>query len=369
MQFRQVIHQTSMERLTQKDLRRVIEALGELYAHTDLATLPELLVKLQSRLVPCDISTYNDFNGTTGQMCAVHDYPGADAERLFPQFVANMHEYPIHPGLPAAQGCGAVKISDFMGQRKFEGLGLYHEFYRHFGIRFQMAFFIESAGQSWVGNGLQRIGSDFSERDRRVLSLIGPHFAVALKTARSVTALRSKLEAVCRGLDWDRRGTIRLGADDKIQWLTGNCSEWLRVYFDAARSDHSRLPVELERLVHRRDNRSDAEQIIACPRKPLVVEGAGRRLTVRRSEEPDGGVLLLLDEQRDVESVSLQGFGLTAREREVATWIVQGKTNPEIGLILGISPRTVDKHEERILRKLSVENRAGIMLKVLSATV
>jgi DNA-binding CsgD family transcriptional regulator len=55
----------------------------------------------------------------------------------------------------------------------------------------------------------------------------------------------------------------------------------------------------------------------------------------------------------------LGSLGLTRRETEVLTWITQGKTNYEIGVILGVSTRTVCKHVQRVLNKLSVENRTA----------
>ena len=55
---------------------------------------------------------------------------------------------------------------------------------------------------------------------------------------------------------------------------------------------------------------------------------------------------------------SLKASGLTPREIEVALWLVQGKTNPEIALILDTPSRTIEKHVERILHKLRVGNRA-----------
>ena len=50
---------------------------------------------------------------------------------------------------------------------------------------------------------------------------------------------------------------------------------------------------------------------------------------------------------------------LTAREMEVLTWIAQGKTNYEIGVILSASTGTICKHVEHILRKLDVKNRTS----------
>jgi DNA-binding NarL/FixJ family response regulator len=62
-------------------------------------------------------------------------------------------------------------------------------------------------------------------------------------------------------------------------------------------------------------------------------------------------------------------FGVTGREADVLLWIANGKTNREIGQILEMSPRTVNKHLEQIFRKLGVENRtsaAAIAIKCLT---
>ena len=52
-------------------------------------------------------------------------------------------------------------------------------------------------------------------------------------------------------------------------------------------------------------------------------------------------------------------LGLTTREGEVLSWLSKGKTNRDIAQILGLSPRTVDKHLEQIYAKLGVENRTA----------
>lgn len=52
-------------------------------------------------------------------------------------------------------------------------------------------------------------------------------------------------------------------------------------------------------------------------------------------------------------------FSLSAREAEVLLWIARGKPNKDVSDILGISPRTVNKHLEQVFTKLGVENRAS----------
>ena len=63
----------------------------------------------------------------------------------------------------------------------------------------------------------------------------------------------------------------------------------------------------------------------------------------------------------------LGSLGLTAREAEVLTWIAQGKTNYEIGMILSACTRTISKHVERILSKLCVENRTAAAVVAIAA--
>ncbi|WP_415888691.1 response regulator [Neptuniibacter sp. SY11_33] len=60
---------------------------------------------------------------------------------------------------------------------------------------------------------------------------------------------------------------------------------------------------------------------------------------------------------------------ITDRESEVLHWIANGKTNRDIAEILGMSPRTVNKHLEQLFPKLGVENRtaaAGVALRILA---
>jgi len=52
---------------------------------------------------------------------------------------------------------------------------------------------------------------------------------------------------------------------------------------------------------------------------------------------------------------------LSPREREVLTLITSGRTNGEIAVSLGIRPKTVEGHCERLMRKLDIHTRAGLV--------
>jgi DNA-binding NarL/FixJ family response regulator len=99
-------------------------------------------------------------------------------------------------------------------------------------------------------------------------------------------------------------------------------------------------------------------ELRTAPRVPTTV-GA---LLVRRFAERDNDALtvfFLHEEHALPGPTELMQLGLTPRQAEVLYWIAQGKTNGEIAIILGTSPRTVHKHVEMLFERLGVENRAG----------
>ena len=64
-------------------------------------------------------------------------------------------------------------------------------------------------------------------------------------------------------------------------------------------------------------------------------------------------------------AVPLQALGVSEREAEVLLWIAQGKTNEDIGTILGISIQTVKKHVNAVLIALGVENRSSAAVRAM----
>lgn len=54
---------------------------------------------------------------------------------------------------------------------------------------------------------------------------------------------------------------------------------------------------------------------------------------------------------------------LTKREAEVLCWLREGKTGPEISIILGCAPRTVESHVARLYRKIGVTDRSQLLFQ------
>lgn len=61
----------------------------------------------------------------------------------------------------------------------------------------------------------------------------------------------------------------------------------------------------------------------------------------------------------------LEVLGLTPREAEVLLWVAQGKSNADVGSILGMAEKTVKKHLTTIFEKLGVESRTAAALSAI----
>lgn len=93
-------------------------------------------------------------------------------------------------------------------------------------------------------------------------------------------------------------------------------------------------------------------------------------LRVRRQPGPTGqarGLLLLTLEEKPIRPSPdmLLPLGVTPREAEILFWIAQGKTSPEIGIILNTATATVKRHVHNLLPKLGVETRLAAALKAM----
>lgn len=59
---------------------------------------------------------------------------------------------------------------------------------------------------------------------------------------------------------------------------------------------------------------------------------------------------------------------LSRRERDVACHVARGRTSKEIAKLLGLSPRTVEGHRLRLMRKLKVSNAAELNVRMVART-
>ncbi len=141
----------------------------------------------------------------------------------------------------------------------------------------------------------------------------------------------------------------------RLVWQTPLARRWLSTYFEVAADA---VPPELLAWLTTTASASASNGDL----RPLVrVQGNRQLVCTLQGRTSDDDWLVVLREVSDAATVqaTMLAFGLTLRESEVLYWVVKGKTNRDIGDILGSSPATVKKHLERVYEKLGVETRTA----------
>jgi DNA-binding response OmpR family regulator len=176
---------------------------------------------------------------------------------------------------------------------------------------------------------------------------------VHLSNARSAQSARVALDAAGRHL-------LAVSSDGKIRWSTPQAT---RLVNAATGSDEGLDTVSL----HIRNWMKDREKSGAARDGTFVVRQTGQaslQLSYLGAIGADEYLFRLTAENRlNDDGILRQHFSVTQRESEVLLWIAKGKSNRDIGEILGLSSRTVTKHLEQIYVKLGVENRASAAVK------
>ena len=177
-----------------------------------------------------------------------------------------------------------------------------------------------------------------------------PEVLVRLAThVRNARATRQAQEAV----DVAGLGVVVLDGQGRVAWRSPQAARWLEEAF-------ADQPFPMEAAG---DWLAGAHQPDQAGHQDLALALAdGRQLLARHMGASGLGesmVLLSHEAPQAPAARRLQQVALTPRETEVLSWLSKGKTNRDIADILGMSPRTVNKHLEHIFEKLGVETRTA----------
>ena len=102
--------------------------------------------------------------------------------------------------------------------------------------------------------------------------------------------------------------------------------------------------------------------------KPASAEEVLAAIDTRlsRHSEQEKAALARVELKPNFDSAKpLEALGLTPREAEVLLWVAQGKSNADIGAILGCAENTIKVHLARIFEKLGFENRNAATVQAL----
>lgn len=210
-----------------------------------------------------------------------------------------------------------------------------------------------------VAAGFEAGGVDYVTkpiRPKEVLARIASH----LQTVKLMNQARSALDA------FGQAAIAVTPQDGKIVWQSPLARQWMQRYFYESgihAVDTTPEPI-LHWLLNMQQNKGSSTTV-----QPLNIIKGSSRLTLNLADDnSDEQWIVLLSEESDEAQIHAltTTFGLTKRESEVLYWAIKGKTNRDIGDILGTSPRTVNKHLEHVFTKLGVETRTAAASYVAS---
>ncbi|XUM24724.1 response regulator [Bradyrhizobium oligotrophicum S58] len=196
-----------------------------------------------------------------------------------------------------------------------------------------------------IVKGLEAGGVDYVTKPIAVSEMLA-RIRVHLANARMTQSARAALDVSGRFL-------LAVNREGRLMWATPQAQKLLSDSFGT--SEDLVLPEALRLWLDQAQNgKGGAKAAASIPDHPELrlhyMGGAGPNEFLLRLAKESSGEL-----PKEFSST----FGLTTREGEVLSWLSKGKTNRDIAQILGLSPRTVDKHLEQIYAKLGVENRTA----------
>lgn len=295
------------------------------------------IMVLLKRLVPCDTINLGtvDLDTEEGFHFALDGFLMPPERRaLLPQF---KHQ---HPMLEMARRGGLnppLRFSDFYSRRQFEERPIYRECY-HGYTHSMLTFGVAALPGLNVSFVLSRTDQEFSEQDCEQLTILQPLIS-------SILRQRILQDAFTQTKSYGRPVGIVYGSGQYIHLADHHAMNLLGMHYP--KESRHRLPPDLWSVL--------ASQFTHTLTALSFPDGG--RLCAHIGPNANGWRLELWEDSSAIPSHRLERFNLTRRQTEVLQWLAHGKGNAEIALILGISPRTVEKHLETIYRQLGVENR------------
>ena len=200
-----------------------------------------------------------------------------------------------------------------------------------------------------IVRGLEAGGVDYVTKPIVIEEMLA-RIRVHLANARLTQSARAALDVSGRYL-------LAVSRQGKIMWATPQAQKLLSDNLAAGTDDEVALPPPMLEWLEQAQKGKAGSKTTAMA---SFQDDEQLRLQYMGKLGPNEFLLRLAkDTSTNLPAEFSSELGLTTREGEVLSWLSKGKTNRDIAQILGLSPRTVDKHLEQIYAKLGVENRTA----------
>lgn len=354
-----------MERLTHREMARLLEAAAILSASVEPADLMPRIFAAIKQVVATEIIGIDAFD-PQGRHLGENWLDPVDC--LTPDdlqiFARHAPQHPLFKEFASNGLSTPLRISDVASAGEFQRTEVYNEFYRKVGVERQLVVGLAVNRERAVLVALSRIKRDFTEGNRRLLAALRPHLLNALRNTGAFAQIQRQIEQLQTAFAASGDGLIIFDAQGRMLLITDIARVLIGRYFGNPHGRADCLPEDLARWLKSCAPTASHNGGSVSPVAPLEISRGASRLSVRLlNDRASGQHMLLLEEKRDAafDLTALEAFGLTRREHEVLAWLAQGKTNAEIALLCDVRPRTVEKHVEHIYQKLGVETRTAVM--------
>jgi DNA-binding CsgD family transcriptional regulator len=343
--------------LSSTDYELLLGAVNLLNSDSELETLPARTLNSVIALIPNEILVYDGF-GTDNNYSGYLWYSPAGMvwDHLMPVLAELVYQNPVYDDVVNDRSTKIVSVSHYAPLAEFHRTQVYNEFYRHFDADTQLSACLAVSPELYVTCSLHRAKRDFTDREWKLLELFAPHLVSAFRSAQFIQKLTAERNQMETALAAARHGVVTVDLELNAQSKNPTAERLLREYFPPS----NRLPETLRDYL----NKHWATLVSGdfyLPPAALEIRRKNAKLKIRLAFESESRTIVLLLEETKAPSPAdfINLRGLTTREAEVLYWVACGKTNREIGVLCGISPRTAQKHLQNIFDKLGVETRAA----------
>ena len=157
-----------------------------------------------------------------------------------------------------------------------------------------------------------------------------------------------------------------LGATNDVELITPPAREMLAAMRNRSQAVDDETPPQalLALAAYTRQHAQDPTRADA-----IAVPTPSGWITLHASL-PDGGsagkVAIVIERAPSPQAtaIRLEAHGVTPREREIATLLAQGLTNPDIAATLVLSPYTVQDHIKSLFEKIGVSSRQELVARI-----
>jgi DNA-binding CsgD family transcriptional regulator len=355
--------------LSDRNARRALAAFQEIAVAADGygAFVARVLDEL-AQLLGSDLTTLSLCDLERGTRMVVGRPGEAISEPDRAAFNRHFHEHPLVMFHATRFGGPTQRITDCMSERAFRHSPIFSDYYRRIGIAHVMALPLWIDDSNVISIVFNRSSADFSDPERAMIDVLrGPLGALYRNIVVREEARVSErtLAGIVARNGWH---LVAVGDDGGVTEMSEAAARMLRRFFaDAPSGARGALPAPLAGWLRRRSRNWGLDRLATGA---FSVRRDGTTLTVdfiADPARPERGHLVMRQEPVAFAGHELAVLPLTAREREVLALVASGKTNTEIGLLLAISGRTVQKHLEHIFEKLGVETRTAAALRAVAA--